>query len=71
MSESKLLTPAGLRALQRAAKRESGNVCPTGIKGGAEAPMLARLLHYGFITDTHAPQITDKGRAALTSVTQP
>lgn len=65
------LTPAGRRALERAAKRERGNICPSGLPGNADTMLLKGLDARGFITwdggvpFKGAPRINDAGRAAL------
>ncbi len=63
------LTEAQRRALERAATREGGYVCPVGgVHAGAEEMLLRALRTKGFITGEMAPTITDAGRAALRGV---
>lgn len=77
MSEEKITAPM-LRALQRAASRERGNVCPVAGKcrGNSEMALLHALRRRGLIEGMDedgmgAPYINDAGRAAIAKATTP
>jgi hypothetical protein len=70
------LTKAGRKALERAASRERGNICPiVGVHANAETVLLEALDRCGYIAwdgpapalphSRGAPRISDAGRAAL------
>lgn len=65
------LTPAQERALQRAASRPNGCICPVVGRMGpaAETALIAALRRKGWATDDAAPRITDAGRAAIAKAT--
>ncbi len=63
------LTPAQVKVLRLASIRQPGFLCPTpGIHAAAQMALLKSLRAKGYATDSHSPQITDAGRAALAKV---
>jgi hypothetical protein len=61
------MTPAQRRALETAAQRERGTICPIpGAKAAAETALLRSLIRAGWSTDSEVrPTITDLGRKAI------
>ena len=66
------MSPAGRRALERAAYRERGNICPVvGVHAAAETQLINALDREGYvdwdngIPHQSAPRINATGRAML------
>jgi hypothetical protein len=61
------MTPAQRRALETAATRERGTICPIpGVKAAAETVLIRSMVRSGWCTDSEVrPTITDAGRRAL------
>lgn len=61
------MTPAQRRALETAAQRERGTICPIrGAKAAAETALLRSLVRAGWATNSEVrPTITDAGRLAV------
>lgn len=68
------VSPAGIKALKRAAARERGNICPAGLIAAAETKLLEGLDRRGMIEwdggvpNKGAPRISARGRAYVASL---